>query len=96
MKILLGIGLLLILFISLQYSLWLKPEGIKDLISLKKAIASQEQINSDLLKKNQQLRSRVFELKHNPTTVDALARSQLGMIKKGEVYYQFVEPSSAH
>jgi len=81
---------LIALFALLQYKLWLASDGFRQTWHLEKAIATQMDSNDALAKHNQLLARQVAELTHGQGTVEALAREELGMIKPGEQYYQFV------
>ena len=85
-SILILIGLLLFL----QYRLWFNAGGIRDMVKLKQATAQQVVLNDALKKQNAQL---IFEINRNNEDEEAIgdtARNDLGMIKKGETYYQIV------
>jgi len=47
-----------------------------------------------LLESNLTLRESIDRLQHDPSELEQLARDQLGMVRDGEVVYQFVEPNS--
>ncbi len=92
MKIL--IGLLVVLLLYLQYSLWLGNHGVIKLWQLEKAISSQEQVNKQLRERNQILHAEVVDLKQGTDALEERARSELGMIKKGEIFYQVIDEKS--
>ncbi|MBN1684051.1 MAG: septum formation initiator family protein [Gammaproteobacteria bacterium] len=87
------IVLLVILFVILQYQLW---GGSIKLFYLKRAIAKETSQNDQFYKRNELLRQRVQALQQHKISVEDLAREQLGMVKKGEVYYQVVEKNQTH
>ncbi len=72
----------------LQYRLWFEPGGVKDAISLKASLSKQEAENANLRKRNAELLAQVKSLKGNDDAEESRARSELGMIKKGETFYQ--------
>jgi cell division protein FtsB len=76
----------------LQYRLWFEQGGITDMLRLKKQLALQQQLNDKLKKRNEKLLLQVQYLQANDDAVEARARSELGMIKKDEAYYQVVYP----
>lgn len=41
--------------------------------------------------RNQRLVAEVIDLKEGGETVETIARSELGLIKKGETFYQIIE-----
>jgi len=75
----------------LQYRLWFESGGIKDVIRLKGALAQQEAENSNLRKRNAELLAQVKGLKSSEDAEESRARSELGMIKKGETFYQVIK-----
>ena len=50
---------------------------------------------SEIQKTNRQLMDKINARKNDPKMVEALARRRLGMIKKGETFYQVIEPASS-
>lgn len=83
--------LLVMLLIFLQYRLWLEPSGIRDMVQLKKEVALQQAENEKLKKRNEALLQQVKHLHKDKDAVESRARRELGMIKKGEVFYQVVK-----
>jgi len=83
--------LLLTILLSLQYALWLGDKNVFDLNLLKKTVESVKLENKNLSQRNDKLLSEVIDLKEGGETVETLARSQLGMIKEGETFYQIIE-----
>jgi len=43
---------------------------------------------------NHSLGDSIHRIQHDPSELEQLARDQLGMVRDGEVVYQFVEPKS--
>ncbi|OGT31308.1 MAG: hypothetical protein A3E87_10395 [Gammaproteobacteria bacterium RIFCSPHIGHO2_12_FULL_35_23] len=82
---------LLLLFGILQYKLWASSTGIAETINLNKAITTQLQANDKLENRNQILHSQVAELQQGQATIEDLARNEIGMIKPGETYYQYIQ-----
>lgn len=82
---------LLLAFIGLQYSVWLGDFGYVRLNQLHDAIVSQQNENVILEKRNQRLRAEVIDLKQGTAALEERARSQLGMIKQNETFYQVIE-----
>lgn len=88
MKILI-ISLSLILA-TLQYKLWFAADGIRSYLSLKHDIVQQQQENSQLTLRNQALIDEINNLKKGKDAIEEHARNNLGMIKKGETFYQVI------
>jgi cell division protein FtsB len=84
-------GVLLGLFLFLQYRLWFESGGVIDMLHLKKQLAQQVQDNDKLKKRNEILVKQVQVFQANRDAVESRARQELGMIKKGETFYQVVE-----
>lgn len=80
-----------ILFVLLQFKLWFGDGSIKDVWHLEDAIAAQSSENAQLKERNQTLIAEVDDLKQGLEAIEERARSELGMIKKGETFYQVVD-----
>jgi cell division protein FtsB len=86
-----GSWLLIVLLIFLQYRLWFQKGGVVDMIHLRKEVALEKQQNEKLKKRNEILAEDVKRLKNNNEAVESRARHELGMVKKGETFYQVVK-----
>jgi cell division protein FtsB len=82
---------LLSFLIWLQYHLWIESGGVIDMLRLKKQVALQTQENDRLKKRNEKLIQQIQYLQANDDAVESRARSELGMVKKGETFYQVVK-----
>ncbi len=87
--------ILIILLIALQLKLWVGEGGMRDLNALRARIAAQDAENAKLKQRNQALSAEVQDLKHGQQAIEARARSELGLIKPGETFYQVVTPAPA-
>ncbi len=85
--------ILIVLLIALQLKLWVGEGGMRDLHALRARIAAQDAENAKLRQRNQALSAEVQDLKHGQQAIEARARSELGLIKPGEVFYQVVGPA---
>ena len=81
---------LIALLIALQVKLWVGNGGMRDLRAIRDRVSAQEVENAKLQQRNDVLHADVEDLKHGQEAVEARARSQLGLIKPGEVFYQVV------
>lgn len=81
---------LLVLLVLLQHRLWFGDGSFPQVWRLRWEVAQQQAENVTLQERNQALEAQVADLKHGLGAVEELARSQLGMIKQGETFYQVV------
>ncbi len=78
---------LLFILIVLQYRLWFGENSWRDVHRLDAEIASQQAEIDKSEARNQVLRARVSDLKSGLDAIEELARSNLGLVKEGEVFY---------
>lgn len=83
--------ILLLLLLLLQYKLWLAPGNILELKRFDKNIAHVDAVSKELQKQNQVTEKEINDLKHGNDAIEERARTDLGMIKEGEVFYQLIE-----
>ena len=83
--------ILLVLLIWLQYKIWLQDGGIPEVLQLQKEVDIEQSEVKKLQERNQSLDAEVKDLKKGLDAIEERARSEMGMIKKGEVYYQVIE-----
>ena len=83
--------ILILLLIGLQIKLWSGSGSMREVDSLRVALKKQTEENARLLQRNQALDADVHDLKHGEQAVEARARTELGLIKPGETFYQVVE-----
>ena len=86
---------LLVLLAALQYRLWFAEGSLAEQRRLELQAREQTRINSHLLERNAVLEREVLELQSGNKGVEQRAREQLGLVRKGETFYQFVENSPA-
>jgi len=79
------------LLLLLQYSLWFGRGGMRDVANLKEQIAAQEAENAKLDARNNSLLAEVMDLKQGLDAIEEIARSEMGMVRKGEVFFQVLE-----
>jgi cell division protein FtsB len=82
---------LIVLFFVLQYKLWAGDGGLSDVHRLRQAVEEQKATNQKLLERNQALEGEVKDLKQGMEALEERARSELGMVKKDETFYQVVD-----
>ena len=83
--------ILLALLVFLQYKLWFDVGGVIDIVRLKKRVSIEQVVNDKMKKRNEMLALQVKNLQTNQDAIESRARQELGMIKKGETFYQVVK-----
>jgi len=83
--------LLALLFILLQYDLWFGEGSITAAWLLDKSIETQQNQNMRLKERNQALDAEVKDLKSGMQAIEERARSELGMTKEDETFFQVIE-----
>ncbi len=87
--------LLIALALVLQWKLWVGEDGMREVHALRASVTRLQAQNDQLKRRNQALEADVKDLKHNGQAVESRARSELGLIKPGETFYQVVDPATA-
>jgi cell division protein FtsB len=87
------IALLVALLLFLQYRLWVGEGSLAEVNNLKSEIRDLQQELVGLRERNSALEAEVEDLRSGQTAIEERARSELGMIKQGETFYQVIAPS---
>jgi len=87
------IAILLAMLIVLQYRLWVGEGSLAEVHNLRQEIDKQKRELLRLEKRNGALQAEVLDLKRGLDAIEERARSELGMIKEDEVFYQITAPS---
>ncbi|WP_045858513.1 cell division protein FtsB [Teredinibacter purpureus] len=85
------ISVLIVLFVMLQYRLWVGEGSIANVVRLQKEITKQRAENDRLSERNRLLAAEVKALKNGTDAIEGRARSEMGMIKEGETFFMIVE-----
>ena len=85
------IAILVLLLLVLQYRLWMGDSSVREVWRLQQAVEQQRQENQRLRARNQALEAEVNDLKQGVDAIEERARSELGMIKNDETFYQVIE-----
>ncbi len=83
--------LLIGVFIFLQYELWYSKGGIVSALKHKQVLALQAKKIKQTKLHNKNIEANIYDLKNGKQAVEGEARKELGMVKKGEVFYQVVK-----
>ncbi len=81
--------LILILF-GLQYRLWVGEGSLAEVSALRQQLADQGVELRNLQERNATLRAEVEDLKEGLAAIEARARSELGLIRQDETYFQLL------
>jgi cell division protein FtsB len=90
--------ILVALLLLLQYPLWLGKGSWLQVWDLHRQVEAQQQLNQQMRMRNAVLNAEVLDLKQGTAAIEERARSELGMIKRNEVFYQILDdpqPQSA-
>ena len=90
------LGVLLLILIALQIRLWFGEGSLAEVMALKKQLAAQRTELADLYERNATLQAEVDDLKEGLAAIEARARSELGLIREGETYFQLLEGEGAN
>ena len=85
------LGVLLLILVFLQYRLWIAEGSLAEQKRLESQVEEQTAINQALRERNAVLEREVLELQTGNRGVEQRAREQLGLVREGETFYQFVE-----
>lgn len=83
--------IMVFLLLLLQYRLWTGNGSLVEVNFLKDEIEKIENENENLKERNLSLTAEVFDLKQGHEAIEEIARSEMGMIKDGETFYQIID-----
>lgn len=81
--------ILVTLILILQVRLWYGEGSTLQVKALEKEVSAQLEKVEKLKDRNQILEAEVQDLKHRLSAVEERARTDLGMIRQGETFYQY-------
>jgi len=84
--------LLLCLFLIFGFFTFFGDKGILHLLRLQKELARIKEMNIKMGEENQRLKEEVRRLQYEKRYIEEIARKELGMVKEGEIIYQFDLP----
>jgi len=71
--------------------MWFGDANVIELAQLQESIDVQNAENDQLLLRNHQLAAEVSDLRKDLVAVEERARSELGMVKPNETFYQLID-----
>ena len=86
-------ALLAVVLMLLQYRIWASPDGMREVWRLEQAIDVQTAENTRLETRNRTLAAEVRDLKEGRKAIEERARTDLGMVKTNETFFQVVPPA---
>lgn len=85
------LAILLIIFLGLQYRLWVGEGSLAEAARLEREVALQQAENERLLERNRILAIEVENLKTGLDSIEERARNDIGMIKKDETFFMVLK-----
>ena len=85
---------LLAVLLALQYGLWFGRGGRLDVAEVREQIAAQSASNAEFAARNRGLAAEVMDLKEGLGAIEELARSEMGMVRHDEIFFQMIEPAT--
>ncbi len=83
--------MLVVLLVMLQFQLWFGVGNVPSAMRLRGQLETQAAENAGLQKRNAALAAEVADLKGGQAAIEERARTELGMVKRGETFYQIVQ-----
>ncbi|HEY0201451.1 MAG TPA: cell division protein FtsB [Burkholderiaceae bacterium] len=80
--------ILLVVLVAIHAQLWLGRGGLPEVAQMRHQLEQQKTANARAQQANERLASEVSDLKEGLGTVEEKARSELGMVKQGEIFVQ--------
>lgn len=87
------LSLLTVLLLLLQYKLWVGDGSVPEVVHLQQEVEKQQQYKKQLEERNASLDAEVTDLKQGLDAIEERARSELGMFRKDEQFYQIINTS---
>jgi cell division protein FtsB len=87
----------LTLILALQYPMWLGKGGWFNVRELSAKLAAQRDRNAEIKARNAALDAEVRDLKQGVEAIEERARSELGMVRQDEMFFQLpAEPKGSN
>ena len=66
-------------------------KGLTDFFSLRGKMEALKKENTIICNENAFLKQKILQLQSDPRYIESIARNELGMVKKGDIVYRFIE-----
>lgn len=83
------------LLLLLQYPLWLGRGGWLKVWDTRQQVVRQQQTDDALVARNAAMDAEVLDLKQGVRAIEARARTELGMVRKDEIFFQILHAPPA-
>ena len=87
--------ILVAIILLLQYPLWLGKGSLLKVWDLDKQVEAEKETNQQLRLRNTLLDAEVRDLKQGLAAIEERARSELGMVKRDEIFFHILDDSAA-
>ncbi|MAT51557.1 MAG: cell division protein FtsB [Porticoccaceae bacterium] len=85
------LAVLILLLLVFQYRIWIGEGSLAQKVALQKQVEAQQSRNEILAERNRILAEEVEGLKSGLEAIEERARTDLGMIKQDETFFQVVD-----
>ncbi len=82
---------LLLLLAALQVKLWFGDGSLQEMWAIRGALVQRQEENALLEVRNSALAAEVINLKTGLSAIEERARTDLGMVREGEVFFQVID-----
>jgi len=93
LKLQLLTAVLIAVLAFLHYLLWIDENGVRQTHTLRISIRAQTEENVELAERNHGLVAEIADLKRGLMAIEERARSDMGMIRRDEIFYRLLEKS---
>jgi cell division protein FtsB len=80
---------ILLLVLVMIFFTFFGNKGLLQVYRLRRELKEIERVNTELRQENDKLRAEIDNLRTNKKYIEELARRELGLVKRGEIVYQF-------
>jgi cell division protein FtsB len=84
------LAILIVVILLLQAKMWFGEGGYRDVQRLAARVEEQARENDMLAQRNRELQAEVDDLRQGLQAIEERARSELGMVKDDEEFYQVI------